>query len=213
MPASASFASPTAINDWAFGNRKTILHQQLGPRSMNNGARRLVNLSLALLVISSISARAEDQPMASAPLPPPLPKSPPAAQSAPVAAAPQEHPPAKPAASDSAHIGNGKQESVHRARISSSNPKRGAAADRAASAYVKNAAKKHSASRGTGTVPEPRVSLRPPEKIAPGEQIAGAMSAPGPPPPYAYYPGYPPAFVPYPPAYQYPWPPGPVLPR
>jgi hypothetical protein len=213
MPASAPFASPTAINDWRVGSRRSILHQLLGPRSMNNGARRLVSLSLALLLISSISARAEDppmaedQPMASAPLPPPLPKS------APVAAPPEEHQLAKPAASDSARIGNGKQESVHRARISSSNPKRGAAADRAASAYARNFAKKHSASQGPGTVPEPRVSLRPPDKIAPGEQIAGAMPSPGPPPPYAYYPGYPPAFVPYPPAYQYPWPPGPVLPR
>jgi hypothetical protein len=181
---------------------------------MNNRARWLVTLFFALLLSSGISARAEDQPMASAPLPPPLPKSPPTAQSAPAAAVPEEQRAAKPAASESAHFGNGKQESVHRARVSSSKPKRGVAADRTASAYVKNAVKReHSASRGAGALPEPRVSLRPPDKIGLGEQMAGAMPAPGPPPPYAYYPGYPPAFVPYPPAYQYPWPRGPVLPR
>jgi hypothetical protein len=54
----------------------------------------------------------------------------------------------------------------------------------------------------------------PPEQIAHGQQVAGAMPFPGPPPPlFRYYPGYPPGFVPYPPVYQYPWLPGPSLPR
>jgi hypothetical protein len=40
------------------------------------------------------------------------------------------------------------------------------------------------------------------------------MPFPGLPPPlFRYYPGYPPGFVTYPPVYQYPWLPGPSLPR
>jgi len=53
---------------------------------MNHSARRLSAVSLLLLLISGFSARAEDQPMARAALPPPLPASPPEAQSVPLAA-------------------------------------------------------------------------------------------------------------------------------
>jgi hypothetical protein len=54
----------------------------------------------------------------------------------------------------------------------------------------------------------------PPEHITHGQQVAGAMPFPSLPPPlFRYYPGYSPGFVPYPPVYQYPWLPGPSLPR
>jgi len=159
--------------------------------------------SLALLLISGFSARAEDQPMARAVLPPPLPAPPPEAQSAPPTAAPEEQRAAKPVAGSGVQTGDREHQAVQRARISSSKLKRGAAADRTASASVKKA------ERGGHREPQPR----PPEEIAPG-QVAGAMPFPGPPPPlFRYYPGYPPGFVPYPPVYQYPWLPGPSLPR
>jgi hypothetical protein len=169
---------------------------------MNNSARRLSMFSLALLLISGFSAQAEDQPMARASLPPPLQASPPEAQSVPsAAAAPEEQRVAKPAAGESVQTGDQKHQAVHRARISSIKLRRGAAADQ-------SSMKK--AERGGHREAQPR----PPEQIAPRHQVAGAMPFPGPPPPlFRYYPGYPPGFVPYPAVYQYPWLPGPSLPR
>ena len=68
---------------------------------MNYSARWLSMFSLLFLLISGFSARAEDQPMARAVLPPPLPTSPPAAQSVPSAAvAPETQRVAKPAAGE-----------------------------------------------------------------------------------------------------------------
>ena len=171
---------------------------------MNNSARRLSMFSLAFLLISGFSARAEDQPMARAALPPPLPASRPEAQSVPPAAAPEEQRAAKPAAGEGVQTGERKHEAVHRARISSSKLKRGAAADRAASLSMKKA------ERGGHREAQPR----PPEQIVPGQRVAGVMPFPVPPPTlFRYYPGYPPGFVPYAPVYQYPWLPGPSLPR
>jgi len=89
---------------------------------MNNSARWLVTLSLALLLVSGFSVRAEDQPMARAPLPPPLPVSPSEAQSSPSAATPETQRGAKPVASESVQTGNWKHDPIHRARISSSTP-------------------------------------------------------------------------------------------
>ena len=170
-----------------------------------NSARRLSMFSLALLLISGFSARAEDQPMARAALPPPLPASPPEAQSAPPAATvPEGQRTAKSVEGAGVQTGNQKHEAVHRARISSSKMKRGGAADRTTSWSIKKA------ERGGHRVPQPY----PPEQIVHGQQVAGAMPFPGLPPPFfRYYPGYPPGFVPYPPVYQYPWLPGPSLPR
>jgi hypothetical protein len=172
---------------------------------MNNSARRLSAFSLALLLISGFSARAEDQPMARAALPPPLPASPIEAQSAPSAAsAPEGQRAAKPVEGAGVQTGDQKPQAVHRARISSSKLKRAAAADRTASSSMKKA------ERGGHREPQPY----PPEQIAHGRQVAGAIPFPGlPPPPFRYYPGYPPGFVPYPTVYQYPWLPGPSLPR
>jgi hypothetical protein len=161
--------------------------------------------SLLLLLISGFSARAEDQPMARAVLPPPPPASPPAAQSVPSAtAAPEEQRVAKPAAGERVQTEDRKHEAVHRARISSGKLKRAAAADHPASLSMKKA------ERSGHREPQPR----PPEQIVPGQRVAGAMPFPGPPPTlFRYYPGYPPGFVPYAPVYQYPWLPGPSLPR
>jgi hypothetical protein len=172
---------------------------------MNTGARRLSMFSLLLLLISGFSARAEDQPMARAALPPPLPASPIEAQSAPSAAtAPEGQRAAKPVEGAGVQTGDQKQQAVHRARISSSKLKRAAAADRTASSSMKKA------ERGGHREPQPY----PAEQIAHGQQVAGAMTFRGPPPPlFRYYPGYPPGFVPYPAVYQYPWLPGPSLPR
>ena len=171
---------------------------------MNNSPRRFLMFSLALLLISGFSARAEDQPMARAVLPPPLPAPPPEAQSAPPAAAPEEERAAKPVAGSGVQTGDQKRQAVHRAQISSSKLKHAAASDRAASSSMKKA------ERGGHREPQPYL----PEQIAHGQQAAGAMAFPGPPPPlFRYYPGYPPGFVPYPPVYQYPWLPGPSLPR
>jgi len=171
---------------------------------MNNSAQWLLTFSLALLLISGFSARAEDQPMARAPLPPPLSASSPEAQSAPsAAAAPEEQRATKPLAGEGARAGDRKHDAVHRARISSSKLKRGAAADRAASSSMKKAA------RGGHREPQPR----PPEQIATGQRVVGAMPFPGPPPLWGYHPGYPPGVVPYAAVYQYPWLPGPALPR
>jgi len=171
---------------------------------MNNSARWLVTLSLALLLVSGFSVRAEDQPMARAPLPPPLPVSPSEAQSSPSAATPETQRGAKPVASESVQTGNWKHDPIHRARISSSKLKHAAAADRTASSSVKRAVRN-----------KPPVPLRPPDQISAGQrqQVAGAMPFAGPPPSlYGYHPGYPPGYAPYPPAYQYPWPRGPALP-
>ena len=175
------------------------------PSSMNNTAQQLSVFSLALLLISGFSARAEDQPMARAALPPPLPASPIEAQSPPsTATAPEGQRAAKPMEGADVQTGDQKHQAVHRARISSSKLKRAAAADRTASSSMKKA------ERGGHREPQPR----PPEQITPGQQVAGAMPLPGLPPPlFRYYPGYPPGFVPYPPVYQYPWLPGPSLPR
>ena len=172
---------------------------------MKSSAFRLATFSLVLLLISGISARAEDQPMARAALPPPLPAPPPEAQSAPsAAAAPKEHRAAKPVAGEGAQVGDRQHDAVHRARISSGKLERDAAADRTVSTSMKKAAK------GGHREPRPRL----PEQMAPGQQVVGAMSPPGLPPPlFRYYPGYPPGFVPYVPVYQYPWLPGPSLPR
>jgi len=157
--------------------------------------------SLLLLLISGFSARAEDQPMARAVLPPPPPASPPAAQSVPSAATAPEGQRAVQGAG--VQTGDQKHQAVHRARISSSRLKR-AAADRTASSSMKKA------ERGGHREPQPY----PPEQIVPGQRVAGAMPFPGPPPTlFRYYPGYPPGFVPYTPVYQYPWLPGPSLPR
>ena len=174
------------------------------PGSMNNSVGRLSMFSLLLLLISGFSARAEDQPMARAALPPPLPASPIEAQSPPSAATtPEGQRAAKPMEGADVQTGDQKHQAVHRARISSSKLKR-AAADRTASSSMKKA------ERGGHREPEPR----PPEQITPGQQVAGAMPLPGLPPPlFRYYPGYPPGFVPYPPMYQFPWLPGPSLPR
>jgi hypothetical protein len=182
--------------------RYPINYQLLGPRSMNNSARRLVTLSLAMLLASGFSVRAEDQPMARAPLPPPLPISPPDGQSAPSAATPETQRAPKPVSGESVQTGNWKHDPIHRARISSSKLKRASAADRTTSSSAKRAIRdKHP------------VPPRPPDQIASGQQVAGAMPFPGPPPPlYGYYPGYPPGYAPYPPAYQYPWPRGPASP-
>jgi hypothetical protein len=165
---------------------------------MNNGLRRLMALSLALLLVSGFSVRAQDQPMATAPLPPPLPASPPDAQSAPKGVTPQTQRRTKPASGESVQTGNWKHDPIHRTRISSSKLKHAAAADRTASPSAKRAARdKH---------PLPP---RPPSQIAAGQQVVGAMPFPGPPTPlYGYYPGY----APYLAAYQYPWPRGPVSP-
>ena len=172
---------------------------------MNHSARRLSAVSLLLLLISGFSARAEDQPMARAALPPPLPASPPEAQSVPLAAtAPAGQRAAKPVEDAGVQAGDQKHQAVHRARNSSSKLKRAAAADRTASSSMKKA--ERSGHR--------ELQPYPPEQIAHGQQVAGAMPFPGPPPPlFRYYPGYPPGFVPYPPVYQYPWLPGPSLPR
>jgi hypothetical protein len=169
---------------------------------MNNSARRLSMFSLALLLISGFSAQAEDQPMARASLPPPLPASPPAAQSVPAAAAaPEEQRVAKPAASERVQTEDRKHQAVHRAWISSGKPKP-AAADRPTSLSTKKA------ERSGHREPQPS------EQIVPGQRVAGAMPFPGPPPTlFRYYPRYPPGFVPYPTVYQYPWLPGPSLPR
>jgi hypothetical protein len=169
---------------------------------MNDSARRLSAFSLALLLISGFSAQAEDQPMARAALPPPLPASPPEAQSVPsAAAAPEEPRSAKPAAGEGVQTGDRKHEAFHRARISSFKLKRGAA-DRTTALSMKKV------ERGGHREAQPR----PPEEIAPRHQVAGTMPFPGPPPPpFRYYPGYPPGFVPYPAVYQYPWLPGPSL--
>ena len=171
---------------------------------MNNSARRLVTVSLALLLVSDFSVWAEDQPMARAPLPPPLPVYPPDAQSAPSAATLETQRAPKPVAGESVQNGDWKHDAIHRRRISSSKLKHVAAADRSASSSVKRAVRN-----------KPPVPLRPPDQIPAGQrqQVAGAMPFPGPPPPlYGYYPGYPPGYAPYPPAYQYPWPRGPALP-
>jgi len=171
---------------------------------MNNSARRLVALSLALLLVSGFSVQAEDQPMARAPLPPPLPVSPPGAQSAPSAATPETQRAPKPVGSESVQTGNWKHNPIHRARISSSKLKHAAAADRTASSSVKRAVRN-----------KPPVPPRAPDQISAGQrqQVAGAMPFAGPPPSlYGYHPGYPPGYAPYPPAYQYPWPRGPALP-
>jgi hypothetical protein len=172
---------------------------------MNHSARRLSAVSLLLLLISGFSARAEDQPMARAALPPPLPASPPEAQSVPLAAtAPEGQRAAKPVEGAGIQTGNQKHQAVHRARISSSKLNRAAAADRTAASSMKKA------ERSGHREPQPY----PPEQIAHGQQVAGAMPFLGPPPPlFRYYPGYPPGFVPYAPVYQYPWLPGPSLPR
>jgi hypothetical protein len=172
---------------------------------MNYSARRLSIFSLLLLLISGFSARAEDQPMARAVLPPPPPASPSAAQSVPsAAAAPEEQRVAKPAAGERVQTEDRKHQAVHRAGISPGKLKRGTAADRPASSSLKKA------DRAGNREPQPR----PPEQIVPGQRVAGAMPFPGPPPTlFRYYPGYPPGFVPYAPVYQYPWLPGPSLPR
>jgi len=172
---------------------------------MINSARRLSAFSLALWLISGFSAQAEDQPMARAALPPPLPASPIEAQSPPSpATAPEGQRAAKPVKGASVQTGDQKHQAVHRTRISSSKLKRAAAADRTASSFMKKA------ERGGHREPQPY----PPEQIAHGQEVAGAMPFPGLPPPlFRYYPGYPPGFVPYPPVYQYPWLPGPSLPR
>jgi hypothetical protein len=172
---------------------------------MNYSARWLSMSSLLFLLISGFSARAEDQPMARAALPPPLPASSPEAQSVPsAAAAPEEQRAAMPAAGAGVQTGDQKPQAVHRARISSSKLKRAAAADRTASSSMKKA-------EGGG---HREAQLRPPKQIVLRHQVAGAMPFPSLPPPlFRYYPGYPPGFVPYPPVYQYPWLPGPSLPR
>ena len=172
---------------------------------MNYSARWLSMFSLLFLPISGFSARAEDQPMARAALPPPLPASPPAAQSVPSAAvAPENQRVAKPAASERVPTEARKHQAVHRAGISSGELKRGAVADRPASSSLKKA------DRAGNREPQPH----PPEQIVAGRRVAGAMPSPGPPPTlFRYYPGYPPGFVPYPTVYQYPWLPGPSLPR
>jgi hypothetical protein len=172
---------------------------------MNDSARRLSMLSLILLLISGFSARAEDQPMARAALPPPIPAPPPEAQSASSAATALEgQQAAKPGEGAGAQAGDQKHQAVHRARISSSKLKRAAAPDRTASSSMKKV------ESGGHREPQPY----PPEQIAHGQQVAGAMPFHGLPPPlFRYYPGYPPGFVPYPAVYQYPWLPGPSLPR
>jgi len=171
---------------------------------MNSSARWLSMFYLLFLLISGVSARAEDQPMARAVLPPPLPASPPAAQSVPAAAAaPEEQRVAKPAA-ERVPTEDRKHQTVHRAGISPGALKRGAAADRPASSSLKKA------DRAGNRELQPH----PPEQIVPGQRVAGAMPFSGPPPTlFRYYSGYPPGFVPYAPAYQYPWLPGPSLPR
>jgi hypothetical protein len=172
------------------------------PRSMRNSTRCLVTLFLALLWVADFSVRAEDQPMARAPLPPPLPVSPLDAQSAPSAATPETQRAPKPVAGESVQNGNWKRDPIRRTHSSSSKLKHAAAADRTASSSVKRAVKdKHP------------VPPRPPDQIDSSQQVAGAMPFPGPPPPlHGYYPGYPPGYAPYPPAYQYPWPRGPASP-
>jgi hypothetical protein len=173
---------------------------------MNSSARWLSMFSLLFLLISAFSARAEDQPMARAVLPPPLPASPPAAQSVPAAAAaPEQQRVAKPAAGERVPTEDRKHQTIHRAGISPGALKRGAAADRPASSSLKK-----KADRAGNRELQPH----PPEQIVPGQRVAGAMPFPGPPPTlFRYYPGYPLGFVPYSPAYQYPWLPGPSLPR
>ena len=169
---------------------------------MNNSARRLVTLSLALLLVSGFSVRAEDQPMARAPLPPPLPISVPDAQSAPSAATPETRRAPKPVG-ESVQNGSWTHRPIHLTHHSSSKQKHTAAADRTSSSSVKRAVRdKHP------------VPPRPPDQIASGQQMAGAMPFPGRPlpPPYGYYPGYPPGYALYPPAYQYSWPRGPASP-
>jgi hypothetical protein len=172
---------------------------------MTDSARRLSAFSLALLLISGFSAQAEDQPMARAALPPPLPASSPEAQSVPsAAAAPEEQRAAMPTAGEGVQTGDRKHQAVHRARISSSKLKRAAAADRTASSSMTKAQRDG----------HREAELRPPKQIVLRHQVAGAMPFPSLPPPlFRYYPGYPPGFVPYPPVYQYPWLPGPSLPR
>ena len=172
---------------------------------MNYSARWLSMFSLLLLLISGFSARGEDQPMARAVLPPPLPASPPAAQSVPAAAGAQEERcVANPAAGERVPTEDRKHQTIHRAGISPSALKRGAADDRPASSSLKKA------DRAGNRELQPH----PPEQIVPGQRVAGAMPFPSPPPTlFRYYPGYPPGFVPYPTVYQYPWLPGPSLPR
>ena len=172
---------------------------------MNYSTRWLSMFPLLFLLISVFSARAEDQPMARAVIPPPPSASPPAAQSVPSAGStPEEQRVAKPAAGERVQTEDRKHQAVHRAGISSGELKRGAAADRPASSSLKKA------DRAGNREPQPR----PPEQIAHDRQVAGAMPFPGLPPPlFRYYPGYPPGFVPYPTVYQYPWLPGPSLPR
>ena len=172
---------------------------------MNYGARWLSMSSLLFLLISGFSARAEDQPMARAVIPPPPTASPPAAQSVPSAgSAPEEQRVAKPASGERVPTEDRKHQAVHRAGISRGMLKRGAAADRPASSSLKKA------DRAGSREPQPH----PPEQIVSGQRVAGATPFPGPPPIlFRYYPGYPPGFVPYTPVYQYPWLPGPSLPR
>jgi hypothetical protein len=150
-----------------------------------------------LLCGTAISARGEDGPMASAPLPPPLPAAPPATglqqpQGGPSPASqrvlPKSRPPAD-SGTQAAHLHKRNHGSHHIDH----------------SAHAARGQKRDS--RGaTGNIEH--------REAPPAPRVASAMIPPPAPLPfpYGYFPGAPPAYG-YAPVYPPPWPPGPALPR
>ncbi len=176
------------------------------PASSGAGAKAAVSAKISyrwvlaasltvLLSGAAVSARSEDGPMASAPLPPPLPSAPPATvlqhpQGEPSRALQGALPKSSPPAETRMQVGNlpRHHDNAHR-KDASARATRGQ--KRTGQRAVGNI--EH---RETRTVPQVASVLTPPPAPLPF--------------PYGYFPGAAPAYG-YAPAYPPPWPPGPML--
>jgi hypothetical protein len=165
------------------------------PRRLALAVSLAVLLS-GLLSGAAVSADSEDGPMASAPLPPPLPAA---------SATRLQHPPGEPSPAS-------------RQVLPQSRPL-AESGMRAAQLPKHNRGPHHSDRSAHGARDQKRLSQRATGNIEhrgpyPVPRVASAMIPPPAPLPfpYGYFPGAPPAYG-YAPAYPPPWPPGPALPR